>query len=193
MREQAAYNRLVLFTVGHSTRSFDEFVELLQTYGIARLVDVRTIPHSRHNPHFNHDKLGSFLRNRRIGYRHMKELGGLRHARVDSPNAGWHNASFRGFADYMQTQVFVAAVEKLVELAREKPTVIMCAEAVPWRCHRSLIGDALVVRGIEVRDILSTTRVKPHALTAMARVRGTQITYPAGGEVDGNEVEGSGG
>lgn len=172
---------MVVFTVGHSTRSIDEFVGLLRTYGIARLVDVRTIPKSRHNPQFNHDKLGSYLRNRRIGYRHMKALGGLRHARVDSPNAGWRNASFRGFADHMQTREFIAAVDKLVELAREKPTVIMCAEALPWRCHRSLIGDALLVRGIEVRDIFSPRSVKPHALTAMARVRGTRITYPAGG------------
>ena len=184
---------MVVFTVGHSTRSIEEFVGLLKTYGIARLVDVRTIPQSRHNPQFNRDKLGSYLRNRRIGYRHLKALGGLRHARVDSPNAGWRNASFRGFADHMQTREFIAAVEKLVELAREKPTVIMCAEALPWRCHRSLIGDALLVRGIEVRDIFSPTSVKPHALTAMARVRGTRITYPAGGESDGNEVEGSGG
>ncbi len=189
MREQAAHSRLVVFTVGHSTRSLDEFVGLLRTYGIARLVDVRTIPRSRHNPHFNRDNLRSFLRNRRIGYRHMKALGGLRHARVDSPNAGWRNASFRGFADHMQTREFAAAVEKLVELAREKPTVILCAEAVPWRCHRSLIGDALLVRGVEVRDIFSPTNVKPHALTAMARVRGTRITYPAGGAVDGDEAE----
>jgi len=188
MREQTANNRLVIFTVGHSTRSIDEFVGLLRTHGVARVVDVRTIPRSRHNPQFNRDILGSFLRNRRIGYRHMKALGGLRHARVDSPNAGWRNASFRGFADHMQTQEFAAAVEKLVELAREKPTVIMCAEAVPWRCHRSLISDALLVRGIEVRDIFSHTTAKPHALTAMARVRGTRITYPAGEEVDGDSI-----
>ena len=181
MREQTGNNRLVIFTVGHSTRSIDEFVGLLRTHGIARVVDVRTIPRSRHNPQFNRDILGSFLRNRRIGYRHMKALGGLRHARVDSPNAGWRNASFRGFADHMQTKEFAAAVEKLVELARKKPTVIMCAEAVPWRCHRSLISDALLVRGIEVRDIFSPTSAKTHALTAMARVCGTRITYPAGG------------
>ena len=169
---------IVIYTVGHSTRSLDDFVEMLRHYGIARLVDVRTIPRSRHNPQFNGDALGRSLRNRGIGYRHMKRLGGLRHARSDSQNTGWHNVSFRGFADYMQTLDFAVAIGKLVELAKEKPTVIMCAEAVPWRCHRSLIGDALIVRGIEVRDIFSTKNVKPHVLTHMAEVRDTRITYP---------------
>lgn len=176
---------IVVYTVGHSTRSLDDFVELLRHYGIARLVDVRTIPRSRHNPQFNGDTLGKSLRNRRIGYRHMKNLGGLRHASSDSSNTGWHNVSFRGFADYMQTPKFAAAIEKLVELAREKPTAIMCAEAVPWRCHRSLIGDALIVRGIEVRDIFSPKNVKPHVLTHMAVVRDTQITYPPSQETCG--------
>ncbi len=167
-----------VYTVGHSTRSLDEFVELLRAHGVERLVDVRTIPRSRHNPQFNRETLGPHLRNRRIGYRHLKELGGLRHARADSPNAGWHNASFRGFADYMQTPEFAAAVERLIELAREKPTAIMCAEAVPWRCHRSLIGDALLVRGIEVVDIYSTKSAKPHVITPMAEVHGTRVSYP---------------
>ncbi|MDD2467070.1 MAG: DUF488 domain-containing protein [Desulfobulbus sp.] len=169
----------MIFTVGHSTRSLEDFVELLRHYGIERLVDVRTIPRSRHNPQFNKDTLGGFLRNRRIAYRHMKELGGLRHSRADSPNMGWHNASFRGFADYMQTQEFVGAIEKLIELAREKTTSVMCAEAVPWRCHRSLIGDALLVRGIGVSDIFSSKSAKPHTMTAMAVMDGTQITYPS--------------
>ncbi len=167
----------VIYTVGHSTHSADEFVELLRHYGIGRLVDVRTIPRSRHNPQFNKDVLGTFLRNRRIAYCHMKDLGGLRRARADSPNTGWRNASFRGFADYMQTPEFHAAVEKLVELAGEKPTAIMCAEAVPWRCHRSLIGDALLVRGLDVVDIFSSSSTKCHTLTTMAKVRGTVITY----------------
>lgn len=170
---------VTVFTVGHSTHSVDEFVGLLRAYGIKRLVDVRTIPRSRHNPQFNYDTLGRFLRNRRIGYRHMKELGGLRHAHTDSTNTGWHNASFRGFADYMQTPEFAAAVAKLVELAREKTTVIMCAEAVPWRCHRSLIGDALIVRGIDVVDIFTSKSAKPHCITPMAQIHGTLITYPA--------------
>jgi len=179
MGTQSSHRPVAIYTVGHSTRSLDDFVKLLRHYDIKRLVDVRTIPHSRHNPQFNKDTLALFLRNRRIAYRHMQELGGLRHSRTDSPNAGWHNASFRGFADYMQTAEFAAAIEKLVELAKEKPTAIMCAEAVPWRCHRSLIGDALLVRGLEVRDILSITSLKPHQRTTMARVEGLCITYPA--------------
>lgn len=178
----------VVFTVGHSTRSLDEFVELLRHYGINLLVDVRTIPRSRHNPQFNKETLGAFLRNRRIGYQHMKELGGLRHSRPDSPNAGWRNASFRGFADYMQTPEFAKAVEKLIVLAGKKTTAIMCAEAVPWRCHRSLIADALLVRDISVREIISITSLKSHELTAMARIEGTRISYPAPVEVEGGST-----
>jgi uncharacterized protein (DUF488 family) len=183
MKAQASHSQLLVYTVGHSTHSLDDFVGLLRTYGIERLVDVRTIPRSRHNPQFNQDTLGKYLRNRRIGYRHMKGLGGLRHTRADSPNTGWHNASFRGFADYMQTPEFASAMAKLIELATEKITAIMCAEAVPWRCHRSLIGDALVIRGVEVRDIFSSKSTKPHILTAMAKVRETTVTYPAQEEV----------
>jgi uncharacterized protein (DUF488 family) len=179
MKARALPTQPAVYTVGHSTRSLDDFVVLLRVYGIERLVDVRTIPRSRHNPQFNYDALGPFLRNRRIGYRHLKELGGLRHARPDSPNAGWHNASFRGFADYMQTPEFAAAVAKLVVLAKEKTTAIMCAEALPWRCHRSLIGDSLIVRGIKVVDIYSPKYAKLHAITPMAKVNGTRVTYPA--------------
>jgi len=167
-----------IFTIGHSTRGLDEFVALLQHYGIEQLVDIRTVPRSRHNPQFTKDALAPALRNRGIGYRHLKELGGLRHPRSDSPNAGWQNASFRGFADYMQTREFVQALDNLVEISHEKPTAIMCAEAVPWRCHRSLIGDALLVRGIEVRDIFSPSSIKLHSLTSFAKVDGTAITYP---------------
>lgn len=180
---------VAIYTVGHSTRTLDEFVEVLKAHGIERLVDVRTVPRSRHNPQFNRDTLGTFLRNRRIGYRHLKELGGLRHSRVDSPNTGWHNASFRGFADYMQTPEFAAAIDKLIELAGKKKTVIMCAEALPWRCHRSLIGDALIVRGVQVMDIYSRTSAKPHLLTPMAEVNGIRVSYPgqAGEEISGVE------
>lgn len=178
MKMQAIHTQIKVYTIGHSTHSLDEFVGLLRAYGIERLVDVRTIPRSRHNPQFNKDTLGKFLRNRQISYRHMKALGGLRHARADSLNTGWHNISFRGFADYMQTPEFAIAVMKLVELAREKTTAIMCAEAVPWRCHRSLIGDALIVRGIDIVDIYTPKSAKPHVITLMAKVHGTQITYP---------------
>jgi len=169
----------VLFTLGHSTRSLEEFVEVLRAHGVRRLVDVRSIPRSRHNPQFNRDTLSCFLRNRRISYRHMKSLGGLRRALRDSVvNAGWRNASFRGFADYMQTPEFVRALDQLVRLAADRPTAILCAESVPWRCHRSLIADALTVRGTGVRHIFSARSARPHALTAMARVRGTRVTYP---------------
>lgn len=168
----------VIYTVGHSTRSLDDFVALLHSFGIGQLVDIRTIPRSRHNPQFNSDTLREFLRDHHIVYRHMKGLGGLRHARADSRNCGWRNASFRGFADYMQTPEFEAAIEELIECATEEPTAIMCAESVPWRCHRSLIGDALLIRGIEVMDIFSSTGARPHLVSPMAVVHGTEITYP---------------
>jgi uncharacterized protein (DUF488 family) len=169
----------VVFTVGHSTRSFEELVDMLRAHGVERLVDVRTIPRSRRNPQFNRETLATALRNRRIAYRHMKDLGGLRRPQRDSVNAGWRNASFRGYADYMQTEGFGKALERLVELSADRTTAVMCAEAVPWRCHRSLIADALIVRGHEVRDIMSATNAKPHTLNPMARVKGLQVTYPA--------------
>ncbi len=169
---------VTVYTLGHSTRELGGFLGLLRAYGIRRLVDIRSIPRSRHNPQFNRDTLSKFLRNHRVNYRHMKSLGGLRRAGKDSVNSGWRNASFRGFADYMQTSQFEEALSKLIKLAAKKPSAIMCAEAVPWRCHRSLIGDALVVRGVKVQDIYSETNVKTHALARMARVRGKKITYP---------------
>jgi uncharacterized protein (DUF488 family) len=169
----------IIYTIGHSTHTLDELVEMLRAHGVERVVDVRTIPRSRQNPQFNRETLSKGLHNRHLSYRHMKSLGGLRHARPDSRNLGWRNASFRGYADYMQTDAFAEAVEKLLTLAGEKPTAIMCAEAVPWRCHRSLIADALMVRGYRVRDIMSRTCVKPHLLSPLAKVRGRQITYPA--------------
>jgi uncharacterized protein (DUF488 family) len=139
------------------------------------------MPRSRHNSQFNRQTLSKALHNRRLSYRHMKVLGGLRHARLDSINTGWRNASFRGFADYMQTQAFEMALDTLVKLAQQKSTAIMCAEAVPWRCHRSLIADALTARGYEVRDIMSATSAKLHVLMPMAKVRGHRVTYPANG------------
>jgi uncharacterized protein (DUF488 family) len=170
--------RCVVYTLGHSTRTLEELVEILRAHGVERIVDVRTIPRSRHNPQFNRDTLSKALHNRRLSYRHLKGLGGLRRAGPDSVNAGWRNASFRGFADYMQTESFERALHQLMTLAGEKPTAVMCAEALPWRCHRSLIADALTVRGIEVRDIMSATSLKPHVLNSMARVDGHNISYP---------------
>ncbi len=177
-REESATPAIIVFTVGHSTRSIDEFIHLLKANDIRRLVDIRTVPRSRHNPQFNREILSKYLRNRRINYRHMKALGGFRHAQIDSINNGWRNASFRGFADYMQTPDFEGALNRLIELAVQMRTAIMCAEAVPWRCHRSLISDALTARGIEVRDILSDKNVRPHTMTPMARIRGETIIYP---------------
>jgi uncharacterized protein (DUF488 family) len=175
---KAADSRTVVFTTGHSTRSAAEFLALLRAHGVRLLVDVRTIPRSRHNPQFNQDALRAVLRRSRIGYRHMKGLGGLRHARKDSVNGAWRNASFRGFADYMQTAEFAENLERLIEMAKKRPAAIMCAEAVPWRCHRSLIGDALLVRGLRVEELSSLSATRLHALTPWARVRGTRITYP---------------
>lgn len=175
-----SHHKPIIYTIGHSTRSLDELVELLRTYHVERLVDVRTIPRSRHNPQFNRRELSKSLHNRRLNYRHLKALGGLRHARSDSANGAWRNKSFRGYADYMQTPEFETALITLIDLATEKSAAIMCAEAVPWRCHRSLIADALVVRGFEVLDIMSLTSAKPHQLTSFASVQGTKVTYPGG-------------
>lgn len=171
-------HQITIFTIGHSTQTIDEFITVLKAYAIQELIDIRTIPKSRHNPQFNADALKTVLHNHHIGYRHMKALGGLRHTHKDSVNTAWHNASFRGFADYMQTDEFADGIQKLIEIAQHKITVIMCAEAVPWRCHRSLIGDALLARGIKVQDIYNQTSIKPHTLTPWAVIDGTNITYP---------------
>ena len=170
---------LTIFTIGHSTRTIQEFLETLRAHGIERLVDVRTIPKSRRVPQFNSDALAQSLGAEGIGYVHMKALGGLRHPQKDSINTGWRNASFRGYADYMASPEFSAAIQGLLGFAKEKRTAIMCAEAVPWRCHRSLIGDALLARGVRVQDIFSASSAKPHDLTPFAKVQGTEITYPS--------------
>jgi hypothetical protein len=167
-----------VFTVGHSTLPIDNFVALLAAYGIERLADVRTVPRSRRNPQFNADALPASLREAGIEYVPLGELGGLRKPRPDSPNTGWRNASFRGYADYMQTEAFGEGLERLVELSRERRTAIMCAEAVPWRCHRSLVADALLAREIPVVEILSATSYRDHTLTPFAHVAGTAVTYP---------------
>jgi uncharacterized protein (DUF488 family) len=168
-----------IFTIGHSIRSLDSFLELLKHYSIDELIDIRTIPKSRHNPQFNGPELAHFLRNHNIGYRHEKGLGGLRYAHANSINTAWKNVSFRGFADYMQTEDFTNALNKLIEIAHQKTVAIMCSEAVPWRCHRSLIADALLIHKIKVEDIYTITSIKPHTLTPWAVVQGKTITYPA--------------
>ena len=168
-----------VYTIGHSTRPIGDFIHLLYIHDIAVVADVRTIPKSRHNPQYNEDSLRESLNAQGIQYVWMKGLGGLRHTVHDSVNMAWKNASFRGFADYMQTPEFTENLEALISLAAESQTAIMCAEAVPWRCHRSLIGDALLIRGIAVEDIISERSCEPHKLTPFAKVNGTTITYPA--------------
>ena len=169
---------MLIFTIGHSTRTSDEFVRLLKAHGVTYLVDVRKIPRSGHNPQFGADRLAAALTDVGIEYCHLPGLGGLRRPRPDSTNAGWRNTGFRGFADYMQTAEFEKHIGACIELARRHSVVLMCAEGVPWRCHRSLIADALVVRGIEVREISSATTARPHTLTPWARVSDTTLTYP---------------
>jgi uncharacterized protein (DUF488 family) len=181
-------NAGTVYTVGHSTRPLDEFVALLRAYGITALVDIRTVPKSRHNPQFNRDALTESLPARGIGYRHLPALGGLRHTRKESPNGGWRNTSFRGYADHMGTAEFAAGLDELLRVATEETTAIMCAEAVPWRCHRSLVGDALIVRGVDVIDIFDERKATPERLTDFAVVDGLTITYPAPAEDHGSQA-----
>lgn len=168
-----------VFTIGHSTRSIEEFIRLLRAHRVDRLVDIRTIPRSRHNPQFSRESISPSLRKAGIRYRHMAGLGGLRRPRPDSVNAGWRNASFRGYADYMQTAAFRRSLARCIELATHERVALMCAEAVPWRCHRSLVADALLVRGIAAQEITSGVRARPHTLTPWAAVTGIRLTYPA--------------
>ena len=174
----------VVLTVGHSTRPLADFITLLRAHSVARLVDVRTVPRSRHNPQFYLDTLPVELAANGIGYEHVPGLGGFRRTHPGSLNTGWRNLSFRGFADYMQTSEFADNLAELIANATRERIVLMCAEAVPWRCHRSLIADALLVHDLRVEEIISKTRRQDHALTAFAHVSGTTITYPP----EANEV-----
>jgi uncharacterized protein (DUF488 family) len=167
-----------IFTIGHSTRSIEDFIALLKDHDITQLVDIRTIPKSRHNPQFGADNLEVSLRCVNISYEYIKELGGLRPKVKESINDAWHNASFRNYADYMQTDEFLDGLNELIKLLKQKTTAIMCAEAVPWRCHRSLVSDALLIRGIPVCEIISEKSVREHTLTTFAVVDGETITYP---------------
>ena len=167
-----------LWTVGHSTRSIDELIDLLRVHAIALLVDVRRYPASRRHPHFNEAALAESLMAAGIAYQHLPELGGRRSAHPNSVNLGWRSAGFRGYADYMQTDEFWRALEELVAYGKKRPAAIMCAEAVPWRCHRSLIADALVSRSWTVQHILTTAEAQPHQLTAFAKIQNGVLTYP---------------
>lgn len=170
-----------ILTVGHSTRSLAEFCALLQENGVRLLVDVRSVPRSRTNPQFNADTLPAVLAAQGVDHWQATDLGGLRRARPDSTNTGWRNASFRGYADHMLTAAFAAAVDTLVERGRRQRAVLMCAEAVYWRCHRSLIADALLVRGVPVGHIMGPGKVVPATLHDFAVVDGSRITYPGSG------------
>jgi uncharacterized protein (DUF488 family) len=169
--------RQTIFTIGHSTRAFEEFLELLRAHGIQRVIDIRTIPRSRHNPQYGLETLGPALKASGIEYVHLKELGGLRRPKPDSKNIGWRNASFRGYADYMGTPEFETALSRAIELCRNEPTALMCAEAVPWRCHRSLVADALIARHIQVKHIMSANLANQHKLTPFAELGGEKVAY----------------
>jgi uncharacterized protein (DUF488 family) len=170
---------VIVYTVGHSTRAIEDFIALLKAFDIETLVDVRTIARSRYNPQYKEAELDASLAASGVSYLRLAGLGGLRHTTGASVNKGWENLSFRGYADYMQTPEFLDSLGQLTRIAAGKRTVIMCAEAVPWRCHRSLIGDALLVQGALVQDIFTEKSIRPHRLTAFAQITGNTITYPA--------------
>jgi uncharacterized protein (DUF488 family) len=167
-----------VFTIGHSTHPVERFLEMLSAFGVALVADIRTIPRSRRNPQFNRESLPQTLAAAGMRYAHLPELGGLRHPRKDSINTGWRNSSFRGYADYMQTPAFARALDELLTLASRRRLAMMCAEAVPWRCHRSLVADALTARGAPVEHIMSATLSKPHTVTSFARIEGGRVWYP---------------
>lgn len=181
----ASWRGLRLFTIGHSTCPVEELAGILQSFGIAILADIRTIPRSRHNPQFNSEVIEAPLAEAGIRYEHLAKLGGLRHTHAHSVNGAWRNASFRGFADYMQTEPFDEGLDELQALAKEGTVAVMCAEAVPWRCHRSLVADAITARGGHVEHIMGPGHANPHRLTSFAKVEGTRITYPAAEEPEG--------
>jgi uncharacterized protein (DUF488 family) len=168
----------VIYTVGHSTRTADEFLALLRAHGVQLVADVRTVPRSRRHPQFTRETLARFLDTQAIGYEHYPALGGLRKPRRDSVNTGWRHPAFRGYADHMESDQFQRALDDLVRIASVQSTAIMCAEAVWWQCHRRLLADALLVRGVPVRHILSEAEAKPHELSEFARASDGRVTYP---------------
>lgn len=174
-----------IYTIGHSTRTLPELIAMLQGHGVTRLIDVRTVPRSRHNPQFNSDTLPQVLAEAGIAYTHQPGLGGLRPKRKNSINTGWRNASFRAYADYMQTAEFTASLEEMLEIAAQESVALMCAEAVPWRCHRSLIADALLARGLHVQEIVNARHAEAHRMTPFAHVADGRVTYPAAAPTNG--------
>jgi uncharacterized protein (DUF488 family) len=169
----------VVYSIGHSTRPLAQFIALLRAYSIHTLVDIRSIPRSRRNPQYDQVALQQAVQADGLVYKHLTALGGHRRTREDSPNAGWLNAAFRGYADYMQTEAFEQGLRELVEVNRVAgPIAMMCSEAVPWRCHRSMVADALVARGTSVLHILGPSRARPHRLNPMARIEGAALSYP---------------
>ncbi len=188
MEPELATMESVICTIGHSTHPLDQFIDLLKVNKVDHVLDVRTVPRSRHNPQFNIDSLPASLRLAGINYTHWPGLGGLRRTRPDSLNSGWRNASFRGYADYMQTPEFSDNVKQVASLATHDRCALMCAEAVPWRCHRSLIADALTLRGSRVEDIIGTQRRKLHVLTPWAHAEGLKIIYPPEDENTSNRA-----
>lgn len=181
----------VVLTIGHSTRPLAEFIALLAAHSVTRLIDVRTVPRSRHNGQFNRDTLPAALEAAGIDYAHVPGLGGFRRTGPESANLGWRNASFRGYADYMQTAEFAQNLAFLMNLAKKEQVALMCAEAVPWRCHRSLIADALVVHGLRVKEIIDRTRCQHHVLTPFAKVNGMIITYPPSAATESGHADNS--
>ena len=184
MDETETQTPVEIFAIGHSTRPLDKFIELLQAHQIKILADIRTVPRSRANPQFNQETLARELPNAGIRYIHMKRLGGLRRPQPDSQNVGWENTSFRAYAHYMQSEEFERALAELLQVAQEGRTAIMCAEGNPFRCHRTLVADALTARGVKVFHISSRKTARPHQLTPFARVEGARVTYPARGSED---------
>lgn len=168
----------VVMTIGHSTRSAEDFLALLQAHGVKAVADVRAVPKSRRHPHFAREALASFLAGHGVAYEHFPGLGGLRKPRPDSVNTGWRHPSFRAYADHMQSIEFRHALDALLMFAENSLTAVMCAESQWWQCHRQLIADALVARGIEVRHIMSPRSAPAHQLTSFARIDGARVWYP---------------
>lgn len=174
----AGWTDVHLYSIGHSTRSWADLLELLRAFEVSAVADIRTVPRSARHPQFNRELLSKRLPQHQVEYVHIPQLGGLRRAKRDSVNGAWENASFRGYADHMLSDEFEQGLQRLLELCQRDATAMMCAEAVPWRCHRTLVADAVVARGARVDHILSSSSLRPHHFTKFARVEGEHVWYP---------------